>query len=161
MVPQAAATSKSTRKTHQTIQAIEINDTNYQSYTQLPIVAFSFAHEGAMGEPGGIIIVDAEGRDYHANYAYGHPHPISAEHLQAVIPVLSRLNFSIAGCQSGDADWETVYLGYGNYLVLSETITPAFHEAVAEAHFNRSSQLYQQWERIVMSLIGKNKPDHA
>ena len=57
------------------MNTIEINDTNYQSYTRLDIVAFSFARGSAMGEPGGIIIIDAEGQDYHANYLYGRPHP--------------------------------------------------------------------------------------
>ena len=43
------------------MNTIEINDTNYQSYTHLDIVAFSFARGSAMGEPGGIIIIDADG----------------------------------------------------------------------------------------------------
>lgn len=139
------------------MQTIEINDTNYQSYTSLPVVAFSFARGGAMGEPGGITIIDSEGQDYHANYLYGHPHPISTDHLQAVIPVLGCLNFSLVSCQSGDADWETVDLGYGNILVVKKDISPAFHKAVAKAHLNQVGQLYQQWERIVRSLLVKGE----
>ncbi len=137
------------------MDTIEINDTNYQSYTRLPIVAFSFARGSAMGEPGGITIIDAEGQDYHANYLYGRPRPITTEHLCAVIPVLRRLNFSLLACQSGDAEWETVDLGYGNYLVLNKSISPAFHKAEAEAHFTQLGQLYQAWEGIVYRLLGK------
>ena len=44
------------------MDTIEINDTNYQSFTRLPIVDFSFARGSAMGEPGGII--KAEGAMY-------------------------------------------------------------------------------------------------
>ena len=139
------------------MNTIEINDTNYQSYTHLDIVAFSFARGSAMGEPGGIIIIDAEGQDYHANYLYGRPHPISTKHLQAVIPVLSSLNFSLADCQSGHEDWETVDLGYGNILVLKKDICPAFHKAVEEAHFEVLGQLYQRWKRIIRNLLGKGK----
>ena len=47
---------------------IEINESNYQSYTNLDIAAFSFAYEGAMGEGGGIYIIDKAGQIYHANY---------------------------------------------------------------------------------------------
>lgn len=134
------------------MDTIEINDTNYQSYTHLPIVAFSFARGSAMGEPGGVIIIDAEGQDYHTNYLHGRPRPITTEHLSAVIPVLRRLNFSLLACQSADAEWETVDLGYGNYLVLNKSISAAFHKAEAEAHFTQLGQLYQAWESIVRSL---------
>ena len=139
------------------MNTIEINDTNYQMYTHLDIVAFSFARGSAMGEPGGIIIIDADGQGYHANYLYGRPHPISTKHLHAVIPVLSSLNFSLADCQSGHEDWETVDLGYGNILVLKKDICPAFHKAVEEAHFEALGQLYQRWKRIVRNLLGKGK----
>ena len=37
---------------------IEITESNYQNYLDLDIVAFSFAFDGAMGEGGGIYIVD-------------------------------------------------------------------------------------------------------
>ena len=39
---------------------IEIDELNYQDYQHLDIVAFSFARGGAMGDPGGIIIVDSD-----------------------------------------------------------------------------------------------------
>ena len=41
---------------------IEINESNYLSYTNLDIAAFSFAYEGAMGEGGGIYIIDKAGQ---------------------------------------------------------------------------------------------------
>ena len=63
---------------------MEIDNNNYLSYTHLNIVAFSFAHGGAMGDPGGIIIIDAEGQTYHANYAYGDNH-LDPHHINDVI----------------------------------------------------------------------------
>lgn len=50
---------------------IEISESNYQDYFSLDIVAFSFAYEGAMGEMGGIYIIDRGGQIYHANYFMG------------------------------------------------------------------------------------------
>jgi hypothetical protein len=44
---------------------IEIDELNYQDYQHLDIVAYSFARGGAMGDPGGIKIVDSDGQVYH------------------------------------------------------------------------------------------------
>ena len=73
---------------------IEIDELNYQDYQHLDIVAFSFARGGAMGDPGGIIIVDSDGQVYHANYCYGR-HTIKSEHIKAVIPVFEDLRISL------------------------------------------------------------------
>lgn len=47
---------------------IEITKSNYMDYCSLDIVAFAFAQPGAMGEPGGVEIIDTKGRFYHTNY---------------------------------------------------------------------------------------------
>ena len=49
---------------------IEITESNYKDYRSLDIVAFSFAQLGAMGEPGGVEIIDAKGCCYHTNYCW-------------------------------------------------------------------------------------------
>lgn len=133
---------------------MEINDINYQSYTHLPIVAFSFAHGGAMGEPAGIYIIDANGQVYHANYAYG-DHHLDPSHINDIIPVFSDIKLGLLGGRSENDGWETVDLGYGNTLVLRKDISRPFHEAIAEAHFEHSGQLYQRWKSIVLGLLGK------
>jgi hypothetical protein len=135
---------------------IEINDTNYQSYTHIPIVAFSFAHGGAMGEPGGIIIIDSEGQAYHANYVYGDDH-LDPSHIEDVIPVFSHLSFSLLGCQTENTDWEYVALGFGNNLLVRKDLSDRFNKAVEEAHFEYAGQLYQRWKGIVMSLLGVSR----
>ena len=45
------------------MNVIEITESNYQDFTTLDIVAFSFAYEGAMGEMGGIYIIDTYEKD--------------------------------------------------------------------------------------------------
>lgn len=49
---------------------IEIDELNYQDYTNLDIVAYSFARGGAMGDPGGIEIIDRDAfsREVESNY---------------------------------------------------------------------------------------------
>ena len=65
---------------------IEISESNYQDYFSLDIVAFSFAYEGAMGEMGGIYIIDRGGQIYHANYFMGDD-CLGRDHIKDVIPV--------------------------------------------------------------------------
>ena len=132
----------------------EIYETNYQSYTHLSIVAFSFARGGAMGEPGGIFIIDREGQVYHANYVYGDNH-IDGDHIKDVFPVFSHLNFSLRDCQSGNADWESIDLGYGNYLLLNKDLSDRFHQAVEKANYQVVGELYQNWKGIVLRLLDK------
>lgn len=134
----------------------KIDETNYQSYTRLPIVAFSFARGGAMGDPGGIEIIDCEGQLYYANYVYGRQ-CLDPSHIKEIIPVFSNLNFSLVHCQSGDADWEVVDLGYGNYLVLKSEFSDRFHKAVDKANLHAVGQLYQHWQGIVLRLLGKDE----
>ena len=67
------------------MNVIEITESNYQDFTTLDIVAFSFAYEGAMGEMGGIYIIDRGGQIYHANYFMGDK-CLDRDHIKDVIP---------------------------------------------------------------------------
>ena len=62
----------------------EINNSNYEAFTNLDLVAFSYAYEGAMGEGGGIYMIDASGQVYHANYYYG---DLQEEHVKDILPM--------------------------------------------------------------------------
>ena len=48
-------------------EMVEITQTNYSDFQKLDILAFSCAECGAMGEHGGIIMVDTQGHVYHTN----------------------------------------------------------------------------------------------
>ena len=94
---------------------IEINESNYLSYTNLDIAAFSFAYEGAMGEGGGIYIIDKAGQIYHANYFMA-DQCIERDHIKDIIPIFEELEFHIFGCETSNENWESVDLGFGNSL---------------------------------------------
>ena len=49
------------------MEMVEITQSNYQDFKELDIIAFSCAECGAMGQQGGIIMVDTQGRVYHTN----------------------------------------------------------------------------------------------
>ena len=132
----------------------EINNSNYQAYTNLDIVAFSFAYEGAMGEGGGIEIIDRGGQMYHANYYYGKDH-LEREHIKDIIPAITDIDFYLVGCESKNENWKFVYLGFGNNLFVVNDIYNDFMKKVEEAHFETVGQLYQRWSRIVLSILNR------
>ena len=133
----------------------EINNSNYEAFTNLDLVAFSYAYEGAMGEGGGIYMIDASGQVYHANYYYG---DLQEEHVKDILPMIEDIDFGLMGCVSRNEDWKFVYLGYGNNLFLKKDIFDAFAKIVEEAHFHSVADLYVQWPGIVMEVTGKGDP---
>lgn len=133
---------------------IEITKSNYQDYSSLDIVAFSFAYEGAMGEMGGIYIIDRERKIYHANYCFGDD-CIATNHIKDIIPVFEDIEWQMMGSESKNVNWSTVYLGYGNNLLMLKEIYAEFNKKVEEANFEHSGQLFQRWPGIVLGLLGK------
>jgi hypothetical protein len=138
------------------MNTIEITESNYQSYLGLDIVAFSFAHAGAMGEPGGILIIDRAGQVYHANYYWGNNH-LDKSHIKDIIPVFTDLGFGLVSAESANENWVIEHLGYGNSLVIIKDIYDEFKKKVEEANFKQVGQLYKHWEGIILSLLGKNE----
>ena len=137
---------------------IEITESNYQAYTGLDQVAFSFAYEGAMGEHGGIYIIDRAGQIYHANYLLGDD-SIDRAHLNAIIPIFDELEFRLFGCETRNANWQSVDLGFGNTLFIISDISEGFHTILQRADFQRPGQLFQHWPGIVLTLLGKTPSD--
>ena len=133
---------------------IEINESNYQSYTNLDIAAFSFAYEGAMGEGGAIYIIDTAGNIYHANYFRG-DYCIEKNHIKDIIPIFEDLQFRMFGIETDNENWVAVNLGFGNSLLVTKTISDAFNKKVEGANFERSGQLFQHWPGFVSGLLGK------
>ena len=133
---------------------IEISESNYQDYFSLDIVAFSFAYEGAMGEMGGIYIIDRGGQIYHANYFMGDK-CLDRDHIKDVIPVFVDLEHGLLGSESKNPNWSSEYLGFGNTLLISNEIRDGFKKKVEEANLQRAGELFQQWPGFVLDLIGK------
>ena len=133
---------------------IEINESNYQDYLKLDIVAFSFAYEGEMGEPGAIFIVDRDGQFYHTNYCWSDD-CIDREHIKDLIPVFVDLDFGLLGCESKNKNWQSIDLGYGKSLLICNDISVVFNKKVDEANFQTSGELFQQWPGIVLGILNK------
>lgn len=130
---------------------IEITESNYMDYCSLDIAAFSFAQPGAMGEPGGIKIIDAQGKFYHTNYCR---EVICYEHLLEIVPALEDCKIGIRGHEAPDG-WTAVYLGMGNHLTVKTDYYSQFEEEVHNRRIGDLGELYQQWVEIVLKLLGK------
>ncbi len=131
---------------------IEITESNYKGYCGIDIAAFSFAQPGAMGEPGGVEIIDAQGWFYHTNYCYG---DISYEQLLEVVPVLKDCKIGIAGQQVPEG-WKAVYLGFGNHLTIKADYYDKFEKETRNRHIEEAGMLYQQWSEIVLNQCINN-----
>ena len=136
-------------------RTIEITESNYKDYGSLDIAAFLFAQPGAMGEPGGVEILDVQGCCYHTNYCWK---GISYEQLCEVVPVLKESKISIVGHQVPEG-WVAVYLGMGNHLTIKADYYSQFEEETRNRHIEEASQLYQQWFGIMLKLLGKGDED--
>ena len=135
----------------------EINESNYQAYTKLDIVAFSFAYEGAMGDAGSIYIIDKAGQIYRAYYCWKED-SIAREHIKDIIPIFEDLQFQMFGIEIDNENWQSVDLGFGNSLMITKDISDEFNQKVKEANFLRPGELFQHWVGIVLGLIGKGTP---
>jgi len=52
--------------------------------------------------------------------------------------------------------WKTVYLGFGNHLVIKADYFGQFEEEARNRHIEEAVELYQQWYGIVMKVLGKS-----
>lgn len=137
------------------MEIIEISESNYQDYTNLDIVAFSFAYEGAMGEMGAIYIICHDGQIYHANYCQGGD-PLDPRHIADIIPVFKDISWRMFDCISNNSDWRTIDLFAGNNLVMANNIYDTFMKKVQEANFETPNKLFQYWPGFVLGLLGKD-----
>lgn len=134
----------------------EINKSNYQDYRNLDIVAFSFAYAGAMGERGGIYIVDRDRQIYHANYVVGDC-CIESEHIKDIIPIFEELSFGLLGCETMNENWTAIDLGFGNSLLIIKEFSEDFNREVIAGNYQGFGVLFQNWPGIVLRILGKEE----
>lgn len=138
------------------MKIIDINEFNYQDYQGLDIVAFSFAFSGAMGEGGGIYIVERNGQIYHANYCYD-DNSINPDHIKVVIPVIEDIDLGVFGNKSNNNRWDSVYLGYGNHLCYVNELSEEFRKIAMQEKYKYPGNLFQDWPGIILGLLRKEE----
>ncbi len=111
---------------------------------------FSIAEGGAMGEPGGVLMVTSDKEVYHANHCFG---DISFEDLVKVFPPLGKCRFGLFGKGSTvPSGWNYVDLGMGNHLIVHDDVYSEFKKKIEGL---RPPQIYQKWVKIALTQIKK------
>lgn len=131
---------------------LKLTKDNYKDYLGLEVVAFSSAAGGAMGDTGGIEIVTSEGKVYYANPCY---EDITLDQVFEVCPPLAECRFGVFGGGVIPDGWETIYLGFGNSLVLKDSIYKELQQRVPQLKEMRAGELYNQWLDIVKQILGE------
>ena len=117
------------------------------------VLFFKFAEGGAMGEPGGVVWVRANGTSYHCNYCYG---DISYEDLVRYFIPLRKCSFGMFGLGSLVPDeWKYVSLGMGNHLIIKASAYDEFKELTKD--IQRASELYGRWYEAALEIAKKEK----
>lgn len=132
-------------------EIIEITDSNYKDYCNIDIAAFSLAQGGAMGEPGGIVIIDTGGNVYHTNYCRNN---VICEHLDEIIPILKECKFGIFS-HTVPEGWHPEDLGFGNHLTIKGIYKDTFCKEWEERQSNTENILFQEWSGVMMMVLGK------
>jgi hypothetical protein len=126
---------------------IYIDEKNFKDYINLNVIAFSFAHGGAQGSPGEIIVITKENIIYSMNYAYSY---MTIEMCDEVCPPLKECQFGLFEVEKTPVGWKGVPLGAGNFLVLSE---PIYNQIEHELLQMPPHIRYGRWMGIVKDLM--------
>lgn len=118
---------------------------NFPDYCPLNPIVFSFAEFGAMGSPGNVEIVQADGTTFCFNLSCFHSVTIRG----AICPTLWE-------CLYGDPeDWEHINMGAGNHLFLKQPYYDEFCQRLKEFKEVTPAWIYQNWMNIVQKMIVK------
>ena len=123
---------------------------NYKECTGLDIIAFSSAAPGAMGDAGAVEMVTSKGEVYYANPFY---EDIEMEQVFQVCPPLSECRFGVFGGGVIPEGWQTIYLGFGNHLVLHESISEDFRKEAEQSEIKEVGDLYNKWMDVVRRIL--------
>ena len=124
---------------------IELKHSNYKKYLPLNIIAFSYAHSGAQGEPGGVKIIDNDGKIYHFNYI---DNKLKENEIYEIFPFIKNIEL----CKIIEG-WQELNMGAGNRLYVNESIYQEFKEKTKD--LKSPVSLYQRWTKIILDIINK------
>lgn len=125
---------------------IYISKENYKEYTNLDVVAFSYAHGGAQGVGGEIIVITKDVKIYSMNYVYD----MEIEMCDKVCPPLKNCIFGLWDVEETPNGWKGVRLGAGNFLVIAE---PLYHQLKRQMFKLAPHELYGKWIDMVLNCI--------
>lgn len=127
------------------MEIIDINSSNFESFKNLDIIAFSFANIGALGEKGGIKIVTSNRTLYHTNMVKS----IKVQELFLICPILKDCSFYLFNAIVPKG-WTPFYMGGGNFLVVKDEYEEIITKAIPDG-------LYNNWINVICKAIHSQK----
>ena len=122
-------------------ESIELNNSTFTKDILDRTTFFQIAEGGAMGEPGGIVLLTEDGTVYHANYCFG---DLKWETVQLAYPVIDQCRFGMFGIDSEVPDgWVYVNLGMGNHLIVRQDRYNEFAPLISDC--KSPGEIYQRW----------------
>lgn len=131
------------------METIELTKSNYKGYLPIDIAAFSIAAPGAMGEHGGVKIIDSNAQIYHLNYVHGEWDSFD---IIEICPLLMDCDFTVFGTGSKVPEgYQFANLGYGNYLVVKGDFWKEFNDM--KDSYKGDKILYQTWLSFMLEIL--------
>ena len=125
---------------------IELTHSNYNKYIPINIIAFSYAHSGAQGEPGGVKIIDKDGTIFHFNYYL--KDDLKENEINEICPMIKNIESNRTL-----SEWTDLNMGMGNILFVNNSISQEVKEKTK--HLESRSSLYRRWTSIILDIIKK------
>lgn len=130
------------------MKKIELEDATFTKDILDGTTFFQIAEGGAMGEPGGIVLLTENRKVYHANYCFG---DLTTETMEKAFPVLKKCRFGLFGKDSVVPEgWVYVDLGMGNHLIVRADYYEKFSLLTEE--YKEPVEFYQHWLEIALSI---------
>jgi hypothetical protein len=134
------------------VEVIEVHEKDINRELVKDILFFKYAEPGAMGEPGGVLFIKADGKIYHFNYVYG---KVDIRKKFRYFPFLKKskvFGISFAEERWCSKKWRYECLGVGNHLLIYHSLYPLFKARTTDCKY--PVELYQKWiERAEETLL--------
>lgn len=132
----------------------ELTKDTLQTTSMGNIMFCSLAEGGAMGEPGGVIWANEKNEWFRANYVFG---DISLDDILEASPVLKSCRFGMFGEDSETPEgWSYIYLGFGNHLIVNDSIKERFVSEIRRRNLNSAGEVYANWQDCADNLLTPN-----
>lgn len=114
------------------------------------VVAISVAENGAMGDPGSVVILNKD-----LSQCYFHHYNVAFEKLKQKLPIFEGLKVEYGDATITEKGWDVYYFGAGNYLFIRDKYYKKSKNYLDAAKISGMSagKIYFNWQHIVQKAI--------
>lgn len=114
------------------------------------IIAISIAENGAMGDPGAVIVLNKN-----LSQCYFHHYNIIPEKLKKKLPIFEGLRLEFGNAIITEKGWDIYYFGVGNYLFIREKYYKKLKQSLDSAKTSgvSSAEICSKWPNLIQDTI--------